>query len=78
MSEDYGYCECSGLSPEDRLARQLQLTSLAKALRTNLTYEEKRLWYKFLRYYPVHIYKQRVIDQNYIADFYCHAARIVI
>ena len=42
-----------------------------------MTRQEKHLWYDFLRYYPVKIYKQRIID-NYIADFYCHSARLVI
>ena len=31
----------------------------------------------FLRYYPVKIYKQRITD-NFITDFYCHSARLVI
>ena len=53
------------------------LTSNAKELRKNMTPEEKHLWYDFLRYYPVKIYKQRIID-NFIADFYCHSARLVI
>ena len=30
-----------------------------------------------MRYYPVKVYKQRIID-NFIADFYCHSARLVI
>ena len=30
-----------------------------------------------MRYYPVKIYKQRIID-HFIADFYCHSARLVI
>ena len=38
---------------------------------------EKHLWYDFLRYYPVKIYKQRITD-NFITDFYCHSARLVI
>ena len=42
-----------------------------------MTRHEKHLWYDFLRYYPVKIYKQRIID-NFIADFYCHGARLVI
>jgi len=42
-----------------------------------MTHQEKHLWYDFLRYYPVKIYKQRIID-NFIADFYCHSARLVI
>ena len=42
-----------------------------------MTSQEKHLWYDFLRQYPVKIYKQRIID-NFIADFYCHQARLVI
>ena len=42
-----------------------------------MTRQEKHLWYDFLRYYPVKMYKQRIID-NFIADFYCHSARLVI
>ena len=42
-----------------------------------MTRQEKHLWYDFLRYYPIKIYKQRIID-DFIADFYCHVARLVI
>ena len=42
-----------------------------------MTKEERHLWYDFLRDYPVRILRQKVID-TYIADFYCHAARLVI
>ena len=30
-----------------------------------------------MRYYPVKIYKQRIID-NFIADFYCYKAKLII
>ena len=46
-------------------------------LRKCLTRQEKHLWYDFLKGYPIKIYKQRVIG-NYIVDFYCHSARLVI
>ena len=49
----------------------------AKNLRRNMTPQEKHLWYDFLQHYPVKIYKQRIID-HFIADFYCHQARLVI
>ncbi|MBQ8248632.1 MAG: endonuclease domain-containing protein [Clostridia bacterium] len=49
----------------------------AKNLRRNMTPQENHLWYDFLQHYPVKIYKQRIID-NFIADFYCHKARLVI
>ena len=53
------------------------LLHIAKMLRRNMTRQEKHLWYDFLQHYPVKIYKQRIID-NFIADFYCHQARLVI
>ena len=54
-----------------------KLTDNAKNLRKNMTKEERHLWYDFLRSYPVRFLRQKVID-NYIADFYCHEARLII
>ena len=42
-----------------------------------MTKEERHLWYDFLRSYPVRFLRQKVID-NYIVDFYCHEARLII
>ena len=42
-----------------------------------MTKEERRLWYDFLRTYPVRFLRQKVIDR-YIVDFYCHQARLII
>ena len=42
-----------------------------------MTKEERHLWYDFLRTYPVRFLRQKVID-NYIVDFYCHEARLII
>jgi len=53
------------------------LTSLAKTLRRNMTKEENILWYQFLRTFPVRFLRQKVID-NYIVDFYCAQARLII
>ena len=39
--------------------------------------EEKHLWYDFLKGYPVRFLRQKIID-DYIADFYCHEARLII
>ena len=50
---------------------------LAKALRKNMTPWEKKLWYQFLRSYPVRFQRQKAIG-NYIADFYCAKARLVV
>ena len=51
--------------------------SLAKALRKNMTRWERKLWYDFLRDYPVRFQRQKAIG-NYIADFYSARARLVI
>lgn len=53
------------------------LTHYARDLRKNMTREEKRLWYDFLRTYPVKFLRQKVIGR-YIADFYCAKANLVI
>ena len=53
------------------------LSDNAKDLRKNMTPEEKQLWYDFLSKYPVRFLKQKVID-NYIVDFYCSKARLII
>ena len=50
---------------------------LAKALRKNMTPWERKLWYDFLRSYPLRFQRQKAIG-NYIADFYCAKARLVI
>ncbi len=54
-----------------------KLTQNAKVLRKNMTKEERHLWYDFLRSYPIRFLRQKFID-NYIVDFYCHRARIII
>ena len=50
---------------------------LAKTLRKNMTPWERKLWYNFLRNYPVRFQRQKAIG-NYIADFYCAKARLII
>ena len=42
-----------------------------------MTKEERHLWYDFLRLYPIRFLRQKVID-NYIVDFYCNEARLII
>ena len=53
------------------------IVPLARALRKNMTKEERKLWYEFLRSYPVKFTRQKVLGQ-YIADFYCAKANIVV
>ena len=54
-----------------------QLLPRAKELRRDMTPQERKLWYLFLRKYPVKIYKQRIIE-SFIVDFYCASAKLVI
>ena len=49
----------------------------AKALRKNMTSWERKLRYDFLRNYPLRFQRQKAIG-NYIADFYCAKARLII
>ena len=53
------------------------LRGLAQTLRKNMTEEERRLWYQCLKTLDVTIKRQHVIGQ-YIVDFYCASARLVI
>jgi len=49
----------------------------ARALRKNMTKEERHLWYDFLRTYPVKFTRQKVLGK-YIADFYSAEAKLII
>ena len=53
------------------------LQNLARNLRNDMTRQEKRLWYEFLKTYPVRFYRQRPIC-GYIVDFYCAKAKLII
>ena len=50
---------------------------LAKELRKNMTPWERKLWYEFLRSYPIRFQRQKAIG-NYIVDFYCAQAQLVV
>lgn len=54
-----------------------ELTRRARELRKNMTKEERRLWYEFLRGYPIRFMRQRPMDR-YILDFYCAQARLAV
>ena len=51
--------------------------SLAKSLMKNMTPWERKLWYDFLRNYSLRFQRQKAIG-NYIVDFYCAKAKLVI
>ena len=50
---------------------------LAKDLRKNMTLWERKLWYEFLRSYPIRFQRQKAIG-NYIVDFYCAKVGLVV
>lgn len=54
-----------------------RLTTYSRELRSNMTKEERHLWYDFLKNLPVTFHRQKVFGQ-YILDFYCASAGISI
>ena len=62
---------------QKRLPRNKALKKYSSELRNNATPEENKLWYEFLRTYPVRFNRQRIIG-NYIVDFYCAKAKLII
>jgi len=59
------------------LPQNKKLHGFARKLRNNATRHENRLWYEFVRGHPLQFNRQ-IIIMNYIADFYCAKARLVI
>ena len=59
------------------LPRNKKLKGISSSLRKNATPEENKLWYEFLRTYSVRVNRQRIIG-DYIADFYCSKAKLII
>ena len=53
------------------------LVSYARQLRKNMTPHERRLWFCFLKQYPVRFVRQKVLG-SYIVDFYCAEARLAV
>ncbi|BDF66042.1 hypothetical protein CE91St43_00140 [Oscillospiraceae bacterium] len=53
------------------------LRANARRLRKEATKEERRLWYDFLKGYPVQFRRQQVF-RSYIVDFFCHKAALAI
>ena len=54
-----------------------KLRKNAQKLRREMTKEERRLWYDFLKQLPVTVNRQKVIGR-YIVDFYCASRKLVI
>ena len=57
--------------------RNKNLLEQARKLRKDMTKQESHLWYDFLKNYPIRWYKQRIIE-NFIVDFYCSKAKLVV
>ena len=53
------------------------MTNLSRMLRSNMTAEERRLWYDFLKPLPIHVNRQKPLG-DFIVDFYIAAVGIVI
>ena len=59
------------------MERNADLKYLAQELRKNQTKEEYLLWKNFLCRYPLRFRRQYIVG-NYIVDFYCHQAKLVV
>jgi len=66
-----------GLHENHFLPRNKDLKPPSRELRTNSTKQENHLWYDFLRNFVPRFTRQRIVN-NYILDFYCHKAALVI
>ena len=56
---------------------QARLKNLSRALRKNMTKEEKHLWYDFLKHLPVTVNRQKKLG-SYIADFFVASKKLAI
>lgn len=59
------------------MERNAKLKGFSQTLRKEMTKQENLLWYGFLRKHPMQFRRQYIIG-NYIVDFYCHKAKLVI
>ena len=57
--------------------RDNRLLENARKLRKNMTKEENKLWFCFLRRHRFRFRRQEIIG-DYIADFYCKEVKLVI
>ena len=54
-----------------------RLTKISQKLRREMTKEERKLWYKFLKTLPLVVKRQKTIGR-YIVDFCIDSAKIII
>ena len=53
------------------------LSKRAKRLAQDMTEQERKLWFLYLQPHRLKWYRQRIIN-NFIVDFYCSKAKLVI
>ena len=53
------------------------LLERARELRRNMTDAERKLWYEFLREYPIR-FRRQYIAEPYILDFFCCKASLAV
>ena len=56
------------MKQKEKPSQNYKMLEPARKLRREMTPQERKLWYAFLKDYPVKIYKQRIIE-SYIVDF---------
>ena len=61
----------------NKIVYKASLKSIAQELRREMTRQERHLWYDYLKTYPVVFRRQKQFG-NYIADFYCAKARLIV
>ena len=59
------------------MEKNKELSERARTLRKSMTKEEQKLWKLYLCRCQPRFHRQYVIG-NYIADFYCHKAKLVV
>ncbi len=59
------------------MEKQEEMRKRSQKLRRNMTKEESKLWYQFLRKYPLQFKRQYQIG-IYIVDFYCYKAKLIV
>ena len=67
----------TGLEEGKDMEKNKELSERARALRKSMTKEEQKLWKLYLCRCQPRFHRQYVIG-NYIADFYCHKAKLVV
>lgn len=59
------------------LPRENRLCERAYLMKQNLTLAERKLWFTFLREYPLCFVQQKIVGP-YIVDFFCNKVRLSI